>query len=456
MASDGEAVPGDGDRTARRLALLTTFALLVRLAFLVLEPATHPVGDERTWTDWARNLASPRVHYSPFQIHLIFYPPVYPYFLAALYGASGTFEAARWVQAAAGALLVPAVGLAGMRAFSSRVGLWAAAVAALYPELVWFSVHFWSETVFMVLLWWGIERLLAADRGRGIGRAVAAGVLWGAAILTRETVLYFVPLAAAWLATRGGGRARGRAAAFLACALLVVAPWTYRNYVQFHAFVPVSTAGGQNLFQGNALIPRDVTYEMVDAVQGRVEQYHYATKMALRAIRDRQPWWIFEKVRDEMPRLWEADSLVLVHIKRGAYGAVAPGAAVAVALVVLAPYLAVLALFALGLVRLRPARPVVLLVGFLGYYNLIHVVTHGFARYRLPIMPVVFLIAGLGWAAWRDGDLARMSGRGRALVAALALIMTATLIPSFRLNLGHPAYGLTDTGGPPGADAPSP
>ena len=125
------------------------------------------------------------------------------------------------------------------------------------------------------------------------------------------------------------------------------------------------------------------------------------------------PAWIFEKLRDEMPRLWEADSLVLVHIKRGAYGAVAPMVAVAAALVVLAPYVAVLALFALGLVRLRPTRPVVLLAFFLAYYNLIHVVTHGFARYRLPIMPVVFLIAGLGWVAWREGD-ARAHERPRA------------------------------------------
>jgi dolichyl-phosphate-mannose-protein mannosyltransferase len=458
MASSGEVIPGDGDRMARRLAALTMAALLVRLAFLVLEPATPPVGDEHTWTDWARELVSPRVHYSPFRIHLIFYPPVYPYFLAALYGATGTFEAARWAQALIGAMLVAAVGLAGSRAFSPRVGLWAAAVAAFYPELVWFSVHFWSETVFTVLLWWGIERLLAADRLGGIGRAVAAGLLWGAAILTRETVLYFVPLAAVWLATRDRGRARAQAAAFFVTALLIVAPWTYRNWVEFHAFVPVATAGGQNLFQGNALIPRDVTYEMVDAVQGRVQQYRYAMRMGLQAIRDRQPWWIFEKLRDEMPRFWEADSLVLVHLKRGAkaYGVVPPTVAVAVALVVLVPYVGVLALFALGLVRLRPTRPAVLLVGFLAYYNLIHVVTHGFARYRLPIMPVVFLIAGLGWVAWRDGELARMSGRARALAAALALIITVILIPSFRLNLGHPAFGLTDTGGPPGGDAPSP
>jgi hypothetical protein len=456
MVSSTDAPPDELGRIGRRLALLTLAALIVRLALVVLEPATHPVGDERTWTDWALNLCSPRVHFSPLRIHLIFYPPVYPYFLAVLYGLSGTFETARWTQAAIGALLVPAVGLAGARAFSPRVGLWAAVVTALYPDLIWFSVHFWSETVFMVLLWWGIERLLAADAADGLGRAVAAGALWGIAVLTRETVLYFIPLAALWLATRSRAGARARGAAVLVVSLLVVAPWTYRNWAVFHAFVPVSTAGGQNLFQGNALIARDTTYEMVDAVQGRVEQYSYATRMGLQAIRDRQPWWIFEKVRDEMPRLWEADSLALVHIKRGAYGPVAPPLAVAVALLVLGPYVVVLALFALGVTRLRWSRPTVLLVSFLAYYNLIHIVTHGFARYRLPVMPVVFLIAGVGWTAWRQGELARMSGRARAAAAAVVAVLALILIPSFRLNLEHPAFGLTDTGGPPGADAPSP
>jgi Dolichyl-phosphate-mannose-protein mannosyltransferase len=456
-----EPAPRDVDRTRRRLAVLTLAALALRVAFLLLEPATRLVGDELTWTDWALNLSSPRVHFSPLRIRLIFYPPMYPYFLAALHAATGSFEAARWVQAALGALLVPAVGCAGARAFSPRVGLFAAAVTALYPELVWFSVHFWSETVFMVLLWWGFERLLAADAPDGAGgtrHAAAAGLLWGAAVLTRETVLYFLPVAALWLATAAGSRARARAAAFLATAVLVIAPWAYRNWAVFHAFVPVSTAGGQNLFQGNALIERDETYAMVDAVQGRIEQYHYALGMGLRAIRDRQPWWILEKLRDEMPRFWEADSLVLVHIKRGdkAYGAVAPPVAVAVAVVVLAPYIAVLGLFALGLACLRGTRSTWLLLAFLVYYNLLHVVTHGFARYRLPVMPLVFLIAGVGFTAWRDGTLARMSARRRAVAMAIALTLAVILIPSFRLNLQNPAFGLTDTGGPPAGEAPSP
>jgi hypothetical protein len=456
MAAPGAATSDDESRLPRRLALLTAAALAVRVSFLLLEPATHPVGDERTWTDWARILASPRVGFSPFRNREVFYPPVYSYFLSLFLGLTGSFEPAKWAQTVVGALAVPAVGRLGARVFSPRVGMWAAAVTAFYPELVWFSVHFWSETVFVTLLWWAVERLVTADEDGRTGPALAAGLLWGLAVLTRETVFYFLPVAAVWLAFRSGGPGRRRAAAFLLTAVLVVAPWTYRNWRVFGAFVPVSTSGGQNLFQGNTSIPRDETYEMVKAVQGRIEQYHYALGMGLLAIRDRQPWWILEKLRDEMPLFWEADSLVLVHIKRGAYGPVSPPVAVAVAVVVLAPYLALLLLLAIGLTRMKMSRPVVLLLVFVAYYNLLHVVTHGFARYRLPVMPAVFLVAGLGWLACREGELPRMTPRARLAAAALVLVFAVILAPSLRLNLEHPAFGLADTGGTAGEEAPAP
>jgi 4-amino-4-deoxy-L-arabinose transferase-like glycosyltransferase len=438
----------------RALLVLTVAAIVLRALFLLAEPATQPVADERTWTDWARNLASARVAWSPFRTHMIFYPPLYPYFLAAGASVTGSLEAARWVQVLAGALLVPAIAVAGARAFSARVGVIAGVVAAAYPELVWFSAHYWSETLFMVFLWWGIERLLAAGRGEGrVGAAVAAGLLWGLAVLTRETVLYFVPLAAAWLVWAARPRRVAPGAAFLVAALLTVAPWTWRNWVVFHAFVPVSTAGGQNLFQGNTDIPRDETYVMVDAVQGRIAQYHYALGMGLRAIRDRQPWWIFEKLRDEMPKFWEADSLALIHIKRGAYGAVPAPAAAGAALLVLAPYVVALAFFVAGLAALRRDPAPLLLLGILVFTNLIHVATHGFARYRLPVMPVVVLIAASGFVAWRTGALRTLTLRRRQAAASLALLLAVLLVPSVRQNLEHPAFGL-DRGGPSREPAP--
>ena len=130
----------------RGLFLLTAAALAVRVAFLLLEPRAELAGDESTWTALAfTGVLRLRHPFSPFKSPILFYPPAYPYFIAAAYAALGSLQAVKWVQALVGALLVPAVGRAGALSFSERTGLLAAGAAAFYPELVWFSVHFWSD-----------------------------------------------------------------------------------------------------------------------------------------------------------------------------------------------------------------------------------------------------------------------------------------------------------------------
>jgi hypothetical protein len=437
----------DDARFRRTLLLLTLAAAAVRAAFLVLEPATSPVADERTWTDWARIVAE---RPSPLAHKMIFHPPLYPYFLAPSFALTGSFALAKVLQAALASLLVPAVGRVGRHLLGAQAGLAAAALAAFYPELVWFSFHFWVENLFLVLLWWGFERALAADRDRRLRDAVLAGVLFGLAVLARETALYFVPVVAMWLAYRRGRDGAARGAVLVAAAVLVVAPWTVRNWLAFGAFVPVSTASGQNLFQGNTRIPRDETYVMVDAVQGRIEQYRYARAMGLAAIRERQPWWLLEKLAEQMPMFWEAESMALIHVKRGAYGKVAPSAAIALSAVMLAPYLVVLALAVRGLARAPAARGLGLLLLFAAYYNAIHVVAHGFNRYRLPVMPVLFLLAAWGW---RRGAGAAPRRRPAAMVAGMVLL--ASVAPSLATQWRHCAYGLAAPREDVAAECPS-
>jgi 4-amino-4-deoxy-L-arabinose transferase-like glycosyltransferase len=427
---------------ARKLALLTLAGLVLRVAFLLLEPPTQPVADERPWTAWGIETGGPKVRFSPLRSDLAFFPPGYPYFIGAVHAAFGGLEAVQVAQILVSVLLIPAVGRIATLAFSPGAGLIAAGITASYPDLVWYSVHFWSETLFLTLLFWAFERLLAADARRKAGPAVAAGVLWGLAVLTRETVLYLLPLAALWLLwgrRAAGGRARG--AAFLLAALATVAPWTLRNWVKYEAFIPVSTAGGLNLWQGNAPLTRQEVYDRYYAVEGVVEQFRNARRQGLQAIRDRQPLWIFEKLASEMPRFWEADSLALIHIKRGAYRPVSPRGARRAWLLVIVPYLAVLALFVLGLAGLEWSRERALLLGFLVLYNLLHVATHGFARYRLPVMPVVFMLAAAAWLAWRSGRGPWRSPRRRLAAVGLGLVVLLLLVPGFRLNYQHPAFG---------------
>jgi 4-amino-4-deoxy-L-arabinose transferase-like glycosyltransferase len=426
-----------GRRERRWTWLLFALALLVRVLFVLLEPETHPVADERTWTNWAVDGIVPRA-FNPFRNSMIFYPPFYPYFIAVFYALFRTLTAVKYAQAIVGALLVPAMAEVGRRAFSPRVGLLSAAVAAFYPELVWFSAHFWSETLFTTLLWSAFALLLGADLEAGVGASLLAGLLWGLAILTRETIFYFTPVAALFLAFGRRGGARNRGAAFLLAAVLTVVPWTYRNYRVLHAFIPVATAGGLNLWQGNARLGREEVYVRYEQIHGRVEQYHHAIRKGLEAIWERQPGWIFEKLLEEMPNFWEADSQALVHLKRGAYGPTSPGAAWGAAAILLVPYLAALAFFVWGLATFRPTRPSLLFLGFLIYYTLLHIVTHGYARYRLPSLPVVFLFACVGFTSRGAPGAPRRT----ALALAVAVVLLVSLVPSFRLNAEDPAFGL--------------
>jgi hypothetical protein len=414
----------------RGLVILTLAGLAARLLFLFLEPATSPVADEGMWTYWGTQaLPSDRVGFSPLKLRFVFHPPVYLYFIGVLYTVFGTLTAVKVAQCLLGATLVLALGRIGAGAFGERAGLFAAGLAAFYPELVWFCAHFWAETVFALLLWWGFERLLQADDRGSVELAAVAGLLWGLAVLTRETALYFLPVAALWLAWRrdGGGR---RAAFFLATALLVILPWTLRNWVVFQVFLPVSSAGALNLWQGNTRMTRQEVYEEYWAVRGRAQKYHHARERALEAIVERQPLWIFEKLRDEMPAYWAAHGQPIVHIERGAYGKVARPYALAAIAVVVAPYVVLLGLFVLGIAALPRGRPVWLLLAFLAFYVLLHVAAHGYPRYRLPSLPVLFLVAGQGWVFLRTRPRPHLGAGRLGSAAAVALVLALSVGPS--------------------------
>ena len=417
----------------RRLLALTLAGLLVRLLWVALEPETRPVADETMWLAWGtQDLPSPETGFSPLKLRFIFHPPLYLYFIGVPFALFGSLQAVKIAQCLAAALLVPALGLAGRRAFGEAAGLLAAGTAAFYPELVWYAAHFWAETVFTVLLWWAIERLLAADGAPSAEAAAVSGLLWGLAILTRETVLYFVPIAALWLAWRRAGGVR-RAAWLLVTAALVVLPWTLRNWLVFEAFVPVSTAGALNLWQGNTRLSRQEVYEEYWAVPGKIDKYWHAQRRAVEAIVERQPLWILEKLRDEMPAFWAAHGQPIVHLERGAYGTVARSRALVAVAVVLLPYLAVLVLFVAGVARLPPGRAPALLLAFLAFYVLLHVVAHGYPRYRLPAMPAVFLVAAHGGAAWRvrrGRHEAAVPPRHRWAAAMVALVLGLSVGPS--------------------------
>jgi hypothetical protein len=170
-------------------------------------------------------------------------------------------------------------------------------------------------------------------------------------------------------------------------------------------------------------------------VHGRIAKYQHARRRAIESILERQPLWLLEKLRAEMPAFWAAHGQPVVHLERGAYGSVARSRALAAVAVVLLPYLAVLAFFVPGVARLPRGRAPALVLGFLAFYVLLHVAAHGYPRYRLPAMPALFLVAAHGWVAGRsrggapEGGAAVPGSHPRA-AAAVALVLALSVGPS--------------------------
>jgi hypothetical protein len=236
------------------LALRLTFAL----AYWQAQPLTH---DEREYLALGRSIARgdgftyPADEPAPGTGQRFGRAPAYPLFLAGLHVTEPVDHVPRRVQiaqaclGAAGVWLIAAI--AGLAA-GPRAAVTAAAIAAVYPPLVAMPAYAFSETLFSTLAVAAALLLqkqhspLAPSKKRG--GLFFGGVVTAAAALTRPMMLLFVPLAAVWIARRGG---IARAAIFCAVVVACVLPWTLRNHHVYGRWIAIASEGGVTFWTGN-------------------------------------------------------------------------------------------------------------------------------------------------------------------------------------------------------------
>jgi 4-amino-4-deoxy-L-arabinose transferase-like glycosyltransferase len=183
-------------------------------------------------------------------------PPAYPFFLAGVYLLvgipHGNFTDVRLVQALV--LSTVTVGLLGLMAkqVAGRTpALIVMAIAAVYDPLVVVGTALLTESLFVTLVLGATNSALHAHRAAKPRRwIVLAGLLAGLAALTRGNGIV-VGLALAFVVWGPGHGTRRRRAwrpvALLVVMVLTIAPWTIRNAIAQHAFIPVTTELGNTL-----------------------------------------------------------------------------------------------------------------------------------------------------------------------------------------------------------------
>ncbi len=351
------------------------------------------------------------------------------------------------VEVALGTLLVVAVYLLGRAWFGPRVGLLAGILAAFDPTLVAYSHYLWSETLCALLVAAALLGVVLAARTRYRVAALGAGIAFGLASLTREVALPIAAVCAGWLVWRAAAGTRRaacvRAALLLGSTLLVIAPWTWRNYRVFHRFVPISTIGWIALGEGNVLDPTDwfrkpnpvaAMRDEVDQGRDEIERNEIAREYTLRVLRAEQPWWIFKKLVRNTAIYLSPDSNLLLKLREGRYGDVAPAWIRGIEIATILAFVVVFAFACVGIAGDPDARSRALTLAICCVILALHVITYAVSRYRVPWMPLMIVYAS---SAILDlpGSVRRMSPVAKMITAATILYFVVVCVPYHRAEM---------------------
>jgi hypothetical protein len=250
------------DRASRWILAFVVLGLALRIAWVVYVGRTPPgFNDPVEYLSIGESIARGHGYINLEGFASAYYPIGYPAFVAVLAWLvihtplpdhiAVSVEA---VQALLGAATIWAMAVVARRLAGAGAAVATAGLLALWPNLIFHAGVLLGETLFSFLVAGALLALLDKStpwhpRTR---RLLVAGTLFGLASLVRPIALLAFPvLLVALLVTRAPAR---RALAVTAIALLptvaVVLPWTIRNEVRMHAFVPIATNTGDDLCIG--------------------------------------------------------------------------------------------------------------------------------------------------------------------------------------------------------------
>ncbi|QQR60711.1 glycosyltransferase family 39 protein [Candidatus Uhrbacteria bacterium] len=182
--------------------------------------------------------------------------PGFLFFLTALYSVirpENTLAQAL-IQNLIAWLALILVYVVGKRFVGKKAALLGGVMMACYPYTFYHFTqyyHTFLSTFFILFLVWTLLRL---KENKKLSTAVLAGASIGALAYIQGTILPAAPFIVAWLLWMWWPDWKRTVIVAVIMAVVsagMIAPWTYRNWQAFHAFVPLTTDLGHGFFKAN-------------------------------------------------------------------------------------------------------------------------------------------------------------------------------------------------------------
>jgi 4-amino-4-deoxy-L-arabinose transferase-like glycosyltransferase len=231
-------------------------ALLVRIIYnLTVARHYYPLSDSLGYQVRAFYMLDEHCYCGAPHLETVVRAPLWPFLIAGLsliVGRANIFDRLFLCCADAGTCVL--IYLFARDLFNKRIGLVAGLIACIYPALYIYTGWMYTETLFTFLQIAICYCIFRIQRNEGTSRRlwILCGVLLGLLSLTRPNGILVIELVILWAAfliwrKRLPKRVLINVAltTLIACAL--IAPWTIRNYLVSHSFVPVAIGDGQVL-----------------------------------------------------------------------------------------------------------------------------------------------------------------------------------------------------------------
>jgi hypothetical protein len=300
--------------------------------------------------------------------------PVYPALLACIFRAFGIETSASTfvtilLNSIFASLTAAVLFYLGKAHFGERAGLVAAWAWALAPPLLFTPWLPWETCFSGLVLPFALLPTLGLGAASRLRDWVWCGTIWGFAALLNPSLLAPLPALTACLIWQWR-RWNGVLVMVLVCVACVL-PWTARNYLVFHHFIPVRSNFWPEVYFGNVSFSLHPTGNSM--LYQREGEILYASDLKERTL---------AFVRSNPTEFWKLTAERVI-----AFWTLALGPRIF--------WLTVLLLALAGLVRAAlSGRRWVEFGSVLLFYPLVYYITFSFARYRYPIEPVIYLVAG--------------------------------------------------------------
>ncbi len=407
--------------SSRRLfCWIVGIALVGRLGYAIAtgEFGVTPPRDYREYVVVAERLLEHRVYTSPMTTEAnlapsCLMPPAYAGLVALAYRLLGVEShtatlALHLVNAAATSLAAGIVYLIGVRLAGAMAGVIAGLLAAIHPLLIGFVTYLWDTSLFAfgatLAVWWAMRLAKRKVTGR---QYLYFGLFLGALALLNPALTIAYPLLVLYPAMASNGWTIHRVLSAIAWSVfgwaIAITPWTIRNYGQFHELVyvrcgfwlevwlgvcPEADRGTVSVYRAQFPLLNEAAQSHVTAVgeMGFIRECRTNSMEAIKA----DPWRVFRLTAVRAMDYWSGTTNS--HAREGQSGwPKSPGRTMIAVVLLFETVLMLMGVIGWG--RRRPT--IIWLFSIALLFSLIYVVTHVQVRYRMPVEPLVLIIAAV-------------------------------------------------------------